>query len=359
MSLWSSYVHRYDGEITALIPYNGFYSSRVVEREIDREHDQTWRISADATCHANSFKFKQSTHHSRILRLYIHLDTEILIQKLSIVQHVAAAPGKGNTCPNGSFSQEVRGLVVGPKECPLTDVELTSFLFSYNPPKRPRRSRNTFPIVFKITVEFLKRTKQGDVEDCSCGCQRRRDTSAESLRSSLVSDLAKQIGDAETSDFSFEIGDEVIPAHKWILQARVPFFKTMFASGMIEATTNKMKIEDTDAQSFKHVLKFIYCGELPEVKVLKVIAPTILPIAEKYGLEELKRVCAATLQTNLEQHNVVATLMLADIYRCSSLRSSCIEKLAYWRDSVNKDELEPLKKLPELLFEVFTLNNTR
>jgi len=358
MSLWSPYVHRYDGEITALIPYNGFHSSRVTEREIDREHDQTWRISADATCHANSLKFKQSMRHSRILRLYIHLDTEVLIQKLSIAQHVAA-PGKENGSPNGSFSQQVRGLVVGPKECPLTDVEVTSFLFAYNPPKRPRRSPNTFSIVFKITVEFLKRTKQGDVEDCLCGGQRRYNTYAESLRSSLVSDLAKQIGDAETSDFSFEIGDEVIPAHKWILQARVPFFKTMFASGMIEATTNKIKIEDTDAQSLKHVLKYIYCGELPEVKDLEDIAPTILPIAEKYGLEKLKLVCAATLQTNLEQHNAVATLMLADIYRCSTLRSSCIAKLAYWRDSMNKDELEPLKKLPELMFEVFTHDNAR
>ena len=63
----------------------------------------------------------------------------------------------------------------------------------------------------------------------------------------------------------------------------MPYFQRLFASGMRESASNEIKIEDADADSFNHVLKFIYCAQLPDD--LKETAGDILPIAEKYDIQ--------------------------------------------------------------------------
>ena len=57
---------------------------------------------------------------------------------------------------------------------------------------------------------------------------------------SLSDDLAEQFLREETADVWFEIGNDVVPAHKWILVARVEVFEKMSSSGMQEATTNRI-----------------------------------------------------------------------------------------------------------------------
>lgn len=58
--------------------------------------------------------------------------------------------------------------------------------------------------------------------------------------------------------------EEEIRAHKAILCTRVPYFKTMFGSGMKEALTNSVNMPATDKESFDVFLRYIYGGQLPE-----------------------------------------------------------------------------------------------
>ena len=76
----------------------------------------------------------------------------------------------------------------------------------------------------------------------------------------------KQFDDVKDADFLFVFGDKALLAHKWILQARVPYFQSMFSSGMVESIASRVEIKDADVESFKVVLKFIYSGRLPKVQ---------------------------------------------------------------------------------------------
>ena len=143
---------------------------------------------------------------------------------------------------------------------------------------------------------------------------------------SLSSDLEKQFLREETADVKFRLGDYVIPAHQWILAARVPYFKRLFASGMREAATKEITIEDFDAKPFGGMLRFIYCGKLPDDSS----ADSILPLADKYGIPELKEVCTFALKKTLSKENAIKTLCLADLHQCPELRSYCISRLSEW-----------------------------
>jgi len=167
----------------------------------------------------------------------------------------------------------------------------------------------------------------------------------------LSADFEKLFLEDETSDVGFEIGSQIIPAHKLVLTARIPFFKTLFASGMKESKTNRIRIDDADAASFKQVLKFVYCGKFPDD--LEDVADSVLPITEKYDIQELKEACANALGNRLRQDNIVATLVLADRYRCPELKKECFKHLAKWKKCLDKDALELLMSYPDLMKEAF------
>ena len=142
---------------------------------------------------------------------------------------------------------------------------------------------------------------------------------------SLSADYEKLFISQHSSDVAFEISGEVIPAHKLILSARVPVFEAMFSSGMKEAKTGRIRIDDTDAASFKHLLRFIYCGKLPED--FKETVDSLLPIADKYGLQDLKDACEVVLKDLLVRDNVIRTLISARLYCCSNLKKECCKIL--------------------------------
>lgn len=117
-------------------------------------------------------------------------------------------------------------------------------------------------------------------------------TSSTLSRQRLSDDLAKQFLREETADVFFEIGNwgyHVVPAHKFILMSRVDYFDKLFRSGMKEASTNRIELKDDDYSAFIRMLKFIYCGQIPDD--LNEVAEKLLPMAEKYGIEQLKEAC--------------------------------------------------------------------
>ena len=61
----------------------------------------------------------------------------------------------------------------------------------------------------------------------------------------------EQLYDAQTGvDVTFQLSDGQLQAHKCFLIARLPYFRAMFESGMIEATTCIVDIGDCDRQTF-------------------------------------------------------------------------------------------------------------
>ena len=172
--------------------------------------------------------------------------------------------------------------------------------------------------------------------------------------SELESAYEKLFLSGKDSDLSFVVGEEKIPAHKAIVVARVPLFDGMMSSGMKEAQTNSIEIKETDADSFKEVLKYIYCGKLPEK--LEEQSFEILPLADKYDLKSLRDACIHCMDVCLTKENICDTLITADLFRCDDLKRKCLECLNQWRGSMDTQVLEQLKEKPDLMIELMKTN---
>ena len=61
----------------------------------------------------------------------------------------------------------------------------------------------------------------------------------------------------------------------------------MFASGMKEAETGQVRIEDVDPATFKQFLKFLYT----EMVKPSAIEKELFNVAEKYQIETLMELC--------------------------------------------------------------------
>ena len=152
-------------------------------------------------------------------------------------------------------------------------------------------------------------------------------------------------------DMSFVVGDQVIPAHKVIVTARVPYFDKMMSSGMEEAESSCVKLDDgVDVAAFKEVLKYVYGGQLPTT--LDKDAVQILPLADQYDLQRLKEACFYHMEKGLAKENICDTLILADFYRGADLKKKCLKSLHQWGSSLESKFLEKLKEHPQLMIEV-------
>ena len=154
----------------------------------------------------------------------------------------------------------------------------------------------------------------------------------------------------KASDVTFVVNGEEIKAHEAILSARIPFFDKMLNSGMVEAQTKRIKIDDTDPATFKQMLKYVYCGKLPED--LNDSAAKLLPLTDKFDLPELRDACLHWLEKGLSKENVCETLIAADLFRCAELKKKCLQRLNQWKSSVADESFEALVANPRLLVEV-------
>jgi len=144
----------------------------------------------------------------------------------------------------------------------------------------------------------------------------------------------------------------IIKAHKAILTARVPYFERLFDSGMQETETNRIVVKDATAENFRQFLRFIYAGRMPDN--IEEKTKEFLALSEKYDLGFLKRVCEQTLTKKLDKNNLVEMLVWADLYRCETLKTECLRKYEECRSTISADDLKPLKKYPDLMFEMLS-----
>ena len=169
------------------------------------------------------------------------------------------------------------------------------------------------------------------------------------LMKTLSNDFDRLLQSEASSDVIFEVDGEDIPAHKIILSTRLTYFQSLFDAGMLEATTDRVAVEDIDATSFKAVLKFLYCGRLPED--LQTSPKKYLPVADKYDIRQLKKACEYALWGTITRDNVVEVMIMADMFHCAGLKPKAIEQFMKYRKSLSDEQLAPLKAHPELMLE--------
>jgi len=168
----------------------------------------------------------------------------------------------------------------------------------------------------------------------------------------LTQNLLDLLNDPKDADVTLLVGNDQIKAHKAILSARSTHFRGLFESGMQESVTGKIELDD-DPEIIKEVLKFLYSGILPEN--IDTIAMELLPVADKYALNELKQSCINVIRRQPTAENIVTIMLLADQHHCPDLIRFCAP---FFQANVNKlkeSDWAVLKKEPELLAKLLKL----
>ncbi|KAL6654232.1 hypothetical protein ACP70R_007697 [Stipagrostis hirtigluma subsp. patula] len=139
--------------------------------------------------------------------------------------------------------------------------------------------------------------------------------------------LASEVG----GDMKFDVGDEQITAHRYIVAARSPVLMAQLFGPMKEKTMENIRIDDMDPRVFKAMLHFVYTDSLPEVDEGDKIgmAQHLLVAGDRYGMQRLKLICEGMLLKHIDTSTVATTLALAEQHGCAGLKEECFKFLRF------------------------------
>ncbi|EMS45353.1 BTB/POZ and MATH domain-containing protein 2 [Triticum urartu] len=169
------------------------------------------------------------------------------------------------------------------------------------------------------------------------------------------------------ADVKFEIGGDMIDAHRCVLAARSKVFMAQLFGPMKE-TSSVIQIKDMDAKVFGALLRFIYTDSFPEMlydndmetdKMPGVVKQEqeeraaedkmsegvqqgqeeevvedemrlqwlqdLLVAADRYDVQRLKFICEKQLSEHINVSSVMSTLALAEQHRCCGLKEACFK----------------------------------
>ncbi|XP_065204312.1 speckle-type POZ protein-like [Planococcus citri] len=156
--------------------------------------------------------------------------------------------------------------------------------------------------------------------------------------SRLLSDIGKCFNEDRFKDVTISVRGKEYRAHKTILATRSTVFDRMLSVDMLESKKNHIDITDMDQETFEEMLHYVYTGK---VKNLDESAFELLPVADKYDLEELRIMCEEVLLKKLSPDNAVKILILADMHRAKKLKAGCLlfikKNYANCKDFIDKE----------------------
>ncbi|XP_052199565.1 BTB/POZ and MATH domain-containing protein 4 isoform X1 [Diospyros lotus] len=182
------------------------------------------------------------------------------------------------------------------------------------------------------------------------------------------SDIGAQFGalleNMEGSDVIFNVAGEKFHAHKLVLAARSPVFRSELFDGS-EGNIQEIAITDMEPEVFKAMLHFIYRDALmvddlvasnssPALSVSDTLTSKLLAAADKYDLGRLRRMCESHLCKYISVDSVAKILALADRFHATELKAVCLRFAAENLAAVMRsDGFEYLKEnCPSLQSEI-------
>jgi len=148
------------------------------------------------------------------------------------------------------------------------------------------------------------------------------DDDTKAVSKTLSMDLLKLYDSKHLADITFHVDDKQFQAHKNVLITRSDFFQSMFTTDMQESRTGIVTIEDCNAPMFEAMLQFIY-SDVPPWNI-EEIAPTLLPVADRFLLPNLKQHCVNSIVTTINGSNVDDIIVLAHKFDLAGLKRRCL-----------------------------------
>ncbi|VDM30801.1 unnamed protein product [Toxocara canis] len=114
-----------------------------------------------------------------------------------------------------------------------------------------------------------------------------------------------------------QIGDDEIKAHRCFLAQHSDVFRTMFSQeSMVEAEKGIVEIKDSDYQSVRAMLEYMYCGS---TAMIENNVEGVLALAEKYAIKALKEFCGNYLASKINTANIGETATIGEMYSSPAL----------------------------------------
>jgi len=137
------------------------------------------------------------------------------------------------------------------------------------------------------------------------------------------------------SDVKFLVENQEILAHRIVIAVRCSYFEKMFSSGMKEAQSPCLKIEDFKLSTFKVFLSFLYTNE---IKFKEVEISELHQLADKYRQKQLIRMCEDFYLKRLNIRNLDKIAALAEKFDSSFLRAEISDYLKLYLQEIKDDE---------------------
>ncbi|XAR56831.1 hypothetical protein NMG60_11037451 [Bertholletia excelsa] len=177
---------------------------------------------------------------------------------------------------------------------------------------------------FIIEVEFLdlKIAPSEGVEPYSIWAD--GSTQRQSNAAALAS-LGRMLSDSIHTDIVINASDGSIGAHRAVLAARSPVFRSMFSYDLREKELSTINISDMSIEACQAFLNYIY-GSIQHEQFLNHRL-ALLQAADKYDVSDLKDACHDSLLEDIDTKNVLERLQSASLYQLTELKASCLRYL--------------------------------
>ncbi|KAJ6848085.1 BTB/POZ domain-containing protein [Iris pallida] len=207
---------------------------------------------------------------------------------------------------------------------------------------------------FIIDVEFLdlKSVPPSGGEPVSIwsACQ----TERHSLSTAITS-LSRMLSDSILTDITITGADGAgIGAHRAVLAARSPVFRSMFSHDLREKSLSAVDIPDMSFGACRAFLGYLYGDFRGDEFLAHRLA--LLRAADKYDVGDLKEACHESLLEDIDAKNVLERLQTAHLYQLRRLKDGCLRYLvSFGKVFEIRDEFNAflLRADRELVAEIF------
>lgn len=138
--------------------------------------------------------------------------------------------------------------------------------------------------------------------------------------------LGRMLSESIHMDISINLSDGTsIGAHRAVLAARSPVFRSMFLHDLKEKELSTINITDMSIEACQAFLNYIY-GDIQHQQFL-THRLALLRAADKYDISDLKEACHISLLEDIDARNVLERLQNAYLYQLPKLKMSCMQYL--------------------------------
>jgi hypothetical protein len=152
-------------------------------------------------------------------------------------------------------------------------------------------------------------------------------------KSELNLDFMKVLESADQSgDVKFQVGTEVLSAHRPILEARAP---ELAAIAKDYPSDTPIPIQGIEPSAFRSLLRFVYANDAPKAEELKNEARELLDVANRFDCKGLKLAAEAELvELGITVNTAADMIMFGDAKNCALLKEAAIGVFAANLESV-------------------------